>query len=373
MFWGLVLEPGKRYSTTVEKGFHVSKAALDCSSIRNESEILSVMLETEGSENLLCNLCKGKGILQESLDLNFMSGDRLTFECRGHGRIHLTGYLLPEEDDISGMLGDEEESEEEEEETEWSTSPEKPKKEKRKSDAPPGIPAKKKKTLALDDDTKESDSDGDELSDLSDDDDEKMEDEEDDDEGEEDDDETDEEDESEEERENLNVSHKKKQKEDKNKTPSKQNVATPKKTPVTNGVTPKDQKSNKKTPGGDKTPNSISPKHKQVLDQGVVVKEIKVGTGQPAKFGRTVAVHYIGKLKDSNKVFDKQTKGEGFKFKLGKGEVIKGWDIGLQNMKVGGKRVIHCPPEVAYGAKGAPPKIPPNSTLIFEVELKNVH
>jgi len=115
MFWGLVLEPGKRYSTTVEKGFHVSNAALDCSSVRNDNEILSVMLETEGSEALLCSLCKGKGVLQSNLDLNFMSGDTLTFACRGHGKIHLTGYLLPEDDDIFGMLGDEEEFEEEEE------------------------------------------------------------------------------------------------------------------------------------------------------------------------------------------------------------------------------------------------------------------
>lgn len=60
-----------------------------------------------------------------------------------------------------------------------------------------------------------------------------------------------------------------------------------------------------------------------------------------------VQVHYLGKLRDGNKVFDKQLKGEPFKFKLGKGEVIKGWDIGLQGMKVGGKRIIHCPPEAA--------------------------
>lgn len=59
----------------------------------SDNEILSVILETEGSEALLCNLCKQKGILQESLDLNFMTGDRVTFECRGHGRIHLTGQF----------------------------------------------------------------------------------------------------------------------------------------------------------------------------------------------------------------------------------------------------------------------------------------
>lgn len=60
-----------------------------------------------------------------------------------------------------------------------------------------------------------------------------------------------------------------------------------------------------------------------------------------------MSVYYVGKLKDNGKVFDKQMKGDGFKFKLGKGEVIKGWDIGVQGMKVGGKRMIQCPPEAA--------------------------
>lgn len=60
-----------------------------------------------------------------------------------------------------------------------------------------------------------------------------------------------------------------------------------------------------------------------------------------------MGVRYLGKFKEGGKVFDKSMKGDGFKFKLGKGEVIKGWDIGIQGMKVGGKRVIHCPPEVA--------------------------
>ncbi|KAG8337497.1 hypothetical protein J6590_019898 [Homalodisca vitripennis] len=478
------------------------------------------MLETEGSEALLCNLCKQKGILQEDLDLNFMAGDRLTFECRGYGRIHLSGYLLPdEEDDLSGMLGDEEESEEEEEETtEWSgisSSPEKQKKEKRKKDA--GGAAAKKKKLAVEVEEGDSDSDQDDESDLSegkkcrgktqkynkathqlngrrdsaiaistrpldfdlclrmgrvgiksadengevdkplqhnsktldlvitnientnvmhcsdplvDEDsyhpalevgivisapllsngrdianafeqyfssvytkynveptaemvlaepslagvaclkldqigehevrnaiknlkskktvgpdlipqvdsvkdlgiivdcslsfndhitncissasrmlgliiktrrmeDEDVEDEEDD----EDDEMNDkEEDESDDEEETV-VSTKEKQKQqkqEKNKTPNKQNVNTPKKTPVTNGVTPKEQKSNKKTPGGvEKSPNAnTTPKQKQLLEHGVIVKEIRVGNGAPAKVGKTVSVRILLNLLD---------------------------------------------------------------------------
>uniref|UniRef100_A0A1B6IKE2 peptidylprolyl isomerase n=1 Tax=Homalodisca liturata TaxID=320908 RepID=A0A1B6IKE2_9HEMI len=248
-------------------------------------------------------------------------------------------------------------------------------KRKRRENRTQEVQRQKKKKLAVEVEEGDSDSDQDDEFDLS----EGMEDEDVEDEEDDEDDEMNdkEEDESDDEEETV-VSTKekqKKQKQEKNKTPNKQNVNTPKKTPVTNGVTPKEQKSNKKTPGGvEKSPNAnTTPKQKQLLDHGVIVKEIRVGNGAPAKVGKTVSVYYVGKLKDGNKVFDKSMKGDGFKFKLGKGEVIKGWDIGVQGMKVGGKRVIHCPPEAAYGAKGVSPKIPPNSTLIFEVELKNVH
>lgn len=78
-------------------------------------------------------------------------------------------------------------------------------------------------------------------------------------------------------------------------------------------------------------------------------------------------------MKANNKVFDKHQEGHGFKFRLGKGEVIKGWDIGLNGMKAGGKRRITIPSPLAYGVKGCPPAIPPNSTLVFEVDVKQVN
>lgn len=83
-----------------------------------------------------------------------------------------------------------------------------------------------------------------------------------------------------------------------------------------------------------------------------------------------MAVYYVGRLKKNDKQFDKSDKGPGFKFKLGQGRVIKGWDLGVVGMKVGGKRKLIIPPQLAYGAGGAPPQIPPHSTLIFDVELK---
>lgn len=111
----------------------------------------------------------------------------------------------------------------------------------------------------------------------------------------------------------------------------------------------------------------------KALPGGVQIVDLKVGNGPEAKPGKKVQVYYEGRLKQNNKVFDSTKGGAGFKFSLGRGEVIKGWDIGVTGMKVGGKRRITCPPNVAYGQKGSPPVIPGNSTLVFDVELKNVH
>jgi len=110
----------------------------------------------------------------------------------------------------------------------------------------------------------------------------------------------------------------------------------------------------------------------RTLSGNVKVEDVVVGKGDEAKSGKKVQVYYEGRLKTNNKVFDSSKQGNGFKFKLGAGDVIKAWDVGVQGMKVGGKRRITCPPHMAYGARGSPPVIPPNSTLVFEVELKKV-
>ena len=85
-----------------------------------------------------------------------------------------------------------------------------------------------------------------------------------------------------------------------------------------------------------------------------------------------VGMYYEGKLSSNNKQFDAQTSGKPFKFKLGAGQVIKGWDVGVMGMKVGGKRRLTVPAAMAYGKEGSPPDIPPHSTLIFEVDCKFV-
>ena len=103
------------------------------------------------------------------------------------------------------------------------------------------------------------------------------------------------------------------------------------------------------------------------------------GTGDEAKAGNRVRVHYTGWLydptapKSRGKKFDSsKDRGQPFSFGLGGGEVIRGWDEGVQGMKVGGTRVLTIPPEMGYGARGAGGVIPPNATLVFEVELLGI-
>ena len=102
------------------------------------------------------------------------------------------------------------------------------------------------------------------------------------------------------------------------------------------------------------------------------IEDLKAGTGAEATAGNQVTVHYVGTLTDGKKFDSSRDRGKGFSFKLGGGQVIKGWDQGVAGMKVGGLRKLTIPPELAYGDRGFPPVIPPRSTLVFEVELLSV-
>lgn len=105
----------------------------------------------------------------------------------------------------------------------------------------------------------------------------------------------------------------------------------------------------------------------------LVIQDLKKGSGPAAKSGDKVSVQYVGKVYKTKKLFDANWgSGEPFAFNLGKGEVIKGWDQGLQGMKVGGRRKLIIPPDLAYGPEALWPSIPAYSTLVFLVELQDV-
>jgi len=97
-----------------------------------------------------------------------------------------------------------------------------------------------------------------------------------------------------------------------------------------------------------------------------------VGTGESPSPGKFVRVHYTGRLENGTKFDSSVDRGQPFEFPIGVGRVIKGWDEGVMTMKVGGKRKLIIPPDLGYGAFGAGDRIPPNSTLIFDVELLGV-
>jgi peptidylprolyl isomerase len=105
---------------------------------------------------------------------------------------------------------------------------------------------------------------------------------------------------------------------------------------------------------------------------GLKYVEVKIGTGATAAAGQQVSVHYTGTLESGQKFDSSLDRGTPFQFNLGGGQVIKGWDEGIAGMKIGGKRKLIIPPNLGYGARGVGP-IPPNATLLFDVELVGIN
>ncbi|MBN1213414.1 MAG: FKBP-type peptidyl-prolyl cis-trans isomerase [candidate division Zixibacteria bacterium] len=122
--------------------------------------------------------------------------------------------------------------------------------------------------------------------------------------------------------------------------------------------------------GGKETPRTVT------TNSGLTYTDVKIGDGAMAEAGTEVEVHYTGWLyvdgQKTTKFDSSRDRGQLFKFPLGAGRMIKGWEEGIPGMKVGGIRELIIPPELGYGARGAGEDIPPNATLFFEVELFNV-
>jgi len=129
-------------------------------------------------------------------------------------------------------------------------------------------------------------------------------------------------------------------------------------------------------PGGDNGSAPIALPSGEV--QTLTAIDVEVGTGEPLQRGDTAVVHYTGWLYDpdaSNRrgqQFDSSRGRDTFSFQLGAGRVIRGWDEGLEGMRTGGRRYLFIPPDYGYGARGSPPVIPPNATLVFDVELVEI-
>ncbi|XP_065334419.1 46 kDa FK506-binding nuclear protein-like isoform X2 [Cloeon dipterum] len=421
MFWGLALESGKKYAQKVARAFHISMAALDLRVATDEE--VSVIMIVDNREFVLCSLTRKNHILQQPLDLNFIEGEDIALSLRGKGAVNLTGYIIPEDYVIPKQFQDSEEEEEEEAPPLISIADK-----KRKVEGSLGNSNKKLKTLKAisisncdDDDDDNADDETESEDDMmntqaedSDEDDseedpngEEEEDSDEDENEESDNDEMESDGDDSEESEvqvpqpskkQLKLQQKNNQaqkqlkspKAPEQKTPNKAqerktpNKAQEQKTPnkATNGAaTPKEQQSGKK--GEKQTPKqtpkatteekkAVTPGTKKSLTGGVIIEDLVIGNGPVASAGKNVAVYYIGRNKQTNKVFDSTQSGPAFKFRIGKGDVIKGWDIGVPGMRVGGKRRIICPPHTAYGNRGSPPAIPPHSTLVFDIELKNV-
>jgi len=308
MFWGLKIMPGKTYTQKVEYPFKVTMACLGQDPIYGRH---CLYVRVEDQDYMLCSLNFGQNE-QQSLNLVFSPGEEIVFHSVGDGPIYLSGMYDVDDE----MLDDEDD----------------------------------------DDDMDEDDYEQEE---------------------EEDDDEDDEEDDVE-----IDEDELKKLKADAKKSVNKAKKEEKKpekkaeKKAAAKEEKKQEKKAEKKTPAKEeKKPEPAkeekTPK-KKTLQNGLVIEDITVGTGAKAKAGKRVGVRYIGKLAKNGKVFDQNTKGAVFKFNLGKGEVIKGWDLGVNGMNVGGVRRLTIPAHLAYGSRGAPPDIPGNATLIFEVKMMTV-
>lgn len=119
----------------------------------------------------------------------------------------------------------------------------------------------------------------------------------------------------------------------------------------------------------DEAPTTDMDENMTTTDTGLAYEDLEVGTGAVPTQGQTVTVHYTGTLENGEKFDSSRDRNRPFSFTIGVGQVIKGWDEGVSTMRVGGRRKLVIPPDLGYGPRGAGGVIPPNSTLIFDVEL----
>ncbi|GAB1864410.1 peptidylprolyl isomerase [Camponotus japonicus] len=399
MFWALILEPLKRHTEILKDPIHISMASLD-RLLAADNQAVQVMVHYNKKNFLLCTLMKDK-INQVPLDLKFKRGTEITLFSNGRGCVHLTGYKIIDPDSTDFESSDSDWSDSEEEKVK------KVKKLKQKSiddcrrDLMRLSTAYQKKQKAKlskakqesfdksnnqdDDEFLEEDSDSEyEVEDDDDDDDDydDYDDDDDYDDEEEEEEQEEEEEEEEKQKEKQEQEHKQKklaksQKQEKKIENQQQKKKHDKQNKI-NGKEIKQEQQNTKQKGkleNQAQQNGPSVAKKRIIEGGVIVEDIKLGSGPSAKYEKDVSIYYVGRCKIGKeyKKVEARTRGKGHTFRIGKGQVIKGWDVGIVGMKAGGKRRLTVPPDMAYGSAGFSPTIPPFSTIIYEIELKTIH
>lgn len=343
--WGLVVAAGKSYSQTVDVPFRVSGASLGPAPENQERATL--MIRVGQSEFALCSLIPGS-IEQAPLDLVCQVGEAITFYVNGLNSFHLTGNYIQDDMGQDGEMayGYDDFSEDDEDEYE------------------------------------DGEDDEDDVEDV--DDEEDMDDEEDDEE-----EDSDEEDEIPEfpakrpakkeefQQKKMKIEPVKKESPKKQEQKKQNEKQVPEKKPAQDKKEPSSPKKQelKKEEAKKEQPKTQQPAdaEKKKLPNGLVVQDVKIGSdGKKVKAGRKVGIYYIGKL-NNGKVFDKCQSGKPFTFSVGKGEVIKGMDLGVVGMALNGERKLTIPAELAYGKSGAPPSIPPNAQLTFEIKVVSIN
>ncbi|KAJ2336504.1 peptidylprolyl isomerase fpr3 [Coemansia sp. RSA 2681] len=359
-FWGLKIVPGKTYTQTVDAAFRASLGV----EIAAESRT-SVLLTVDQKSFVLCSLTPGK-VEQQLLDISLTEGEEITFETHGKNEIHLTGnFVADDEDDEDGMYGSSDDEEDGEDIDLSNISPEELQELINRGMIDPS-------ELAIGSDESDEDYDSDDaetdgrIREIT----------------EEEEDELVEEAMSEDEEEEKPVVEVKikKQAEKKRKPAAEEDVKPAAAAAAADAKPSKKAKQAEKAAAAKQAEKAEKPKQEKAekpkqekakaktLPGGVIVETKTEGAGAPAKKGQRIGMYYIGKL-TNGKVFDQNTKGKPFWFRLGAGEVIKGWDAGIAGMKKGEERRLTIPGPMAYGARGAPPDIPPHATLVFDIRL----
>ncbi|ORZ12667.1 hypothetical protein BCR42DRAFT_355793 [Absidia repens] len=375
-FFGLKVVPGKNYSTIVEHSFRITMASL-AETAKNNNSRAALRIKVDDNEFVLCSLTPGK-VDQQLLDLIIAKNEEIAFSVEGQHTIHLTGnYMFDDEeeeeyDDDEELDSDEMDSDEAQLMLEGEDDEDD---EDLDNDAilnsvPEGID--RAKVLAylngeIDSDDMVSDSeeelDESRIEEI-------------------------EEDEEEEEEPAKPLTKKEKKaaaaaaaaakeekpKEEKPLTKKEKKAAAAAekeqaaKQEKKRAADAQKEEPAKKQKTEEKKPKQQEKKQVTKLPSGLIIEDVKVGDGANVKSGARIGMRYIGKL-TNGKVFDKNTSGKPFNFVLGRGEVIKGWDQGILGMKLGGERKLTIPAPLAYGKRGAPPQIPGNATLVFEIKL----